>query len=82
MHGQVESRHSLFELPHYVNGRTLSSTDLTYTSPSTRRVFNGTRRAVTKLSAKSKTYPNSPSRRSTEATPPGSHRSSNRRHAI
>ncbi|GFV67329.1 hypothetical protein TNCV_3670841 [Trichonephila clavipes] len=37
--------------------------------------------AVTKLSAKSKTYPNSPSRRSTEATPPGSHRSSNRRHS-
>ncbi|GFX74204.1 hypothetical protein TNCV_2912371 [Trichonephila clavipes] len=38
-------------------------------------------RAVTKLSAKPKTFPNSPSRRSTEATPPGSHRSSNHRHA-
>ncbi|GFV25188.1 hypothetical protein TNCV_2565721 [Trichonephila clavipes] len=37
-------------------------------------------RAVTKLSAKSKTYSNSPSRRSTEATPPGFHRQSNPRH--
>ncbi|GFV76909.1 hypothetical protein TNCV_689791 [Trichonephila clavipes] len=38
-------------------------------------------RAVTKLSAKSKNFLNSPSRRSTEATPPGFHRPSNRRHA-
>ncbi|GFT24835.1 hypothetical protein TNCV_3021261 [Trichonephila clavipes] len=39
------------------------------------------KRAVTKLSAKSNTFPNSPSRRSTDATPPGSLRPSNRRHA-
>ncbi|GFU79254.1 hypothetical protein TNCV_2137771 [Trichonephila clavipes] len=38
-------------------------------------------RVATKLSTKSKTFPNSPSRRSTEATLPRSHRSSNRRHA-
>ncbi|GFW61453.1 hypothetical protein TNCV_347011 [Trichonephila clavipes] len=38
-------------------------------------------RAVTKLSAKSKNLENPPSRRSTEATPPGFHRPSNRRHA-
>ncbi|GFW48530.1 hypothetical protein TNCV_1110891 [Trichonephila clavipes] len=38
-------------------------------------------RVVTKLSAKSKTFLNSPSRRSTVATTPGFHRPSNRRHA-
>ncbi|GFT44794.1 hypothetical protein TNCV_2845601 [Trichonephila clavipes] len=38
-------------------------------------------RAVTKLSAKSRKLENPPSRRSTEATPPGFHRPSNHRHA-
>ncbi|GFU62849.1 hypothetical protein TNCV_4279311 [Trichonephila clavipes] len=33
----------LSQIPHHVNGRTLSLTDLTYISPSTRRVFSSTR---------------------------------------